>query len=534
MRMTTGPGRTRLGALRARRGEEAGFTMVLVMGLLLLSTMFALAAWSATHNDIPAAAHDVNSKRAYGAAEAGIDYYRFHLNQDNAYWSNCTNVPAPGPGQASPVNQVWNGQGLDPRAWRNLPNSQSQYTIELLPQNGYTQCSVAQPALSMIDSSTQALQIRATGRSNGVKRTIVATIRPAGFLDFLYFTDLETLDPAVYQLTNPDQASWAAQNCVVYRRDGRPDGCTAIVFANADVISGPLHTNDDLLLCGSPTFGRSSTDNIEVSAPPPGWAQSGGCSGSPTMKGTYKTTARILSMPSTNTSLAAVAKAQYTFTGATSIVLNGTSMTVTNQAAGLSNFPMALPANGVIYVQNGACGSTYNFQQQYNDPTGCANLYVKGTYSQSLTLASAGDVVVTGNLVRNGNVTLGLIPNNFARVYHPVSFDGGGGCSNASSGPYGPAPGSIEIDAAILSLQHSVIVDNWYCGDPLGTLSINGAIAQKFRGPVGTGSISNVVSGYIKNYTYDDRLKLISPPYFLNPIQSQWVVARFTEQAPAI
>ena len=43
----------------------------------------------------------------------------------------------------------------------------------------------------------------------------------------------------------------------------------------------------------------------------------------------------------------------------------------------------------------------------------------------------------------------------------------------------------IEIDAAILALDHSFIVDNWDCG-LLGALTVKGAIAQKFRGPVGT------------------------------------------------
>jgi hypothetical protein len=414
--------------------------------------------------------------------------------------------------------------------WRSVPGSTAQYTIELLPQNGFAQCTVSQPAASMIDAKTQTLQIRASGRSNAIKRSIVATIRPAGFLDFLYFTDLETLDPAA--LADPQSAAWAAQNCVIYRRNGRPQGCTNIVFANNDVISGPLHTNDDLLLCGNPTFGRSSKDRIEVSAPPQGWAESGGCSGSPQMKGTYKTNAPLLTMPSTNSSLAAVTAPGYKFTGTTTIVLNGATMNVTNAAAGLNNASMALPANGVIYVQSGACGAGYSLQQTYNDPAGCADLYVKGTYSQSLTLASQGDIIVTGNLVHSGNAVLGLIPNNFVRVYHPTSFDSDGNCSNSSSGPYGPAPQSLQIDAAILSLQHSFLVDNWYCGSPLGTLTVNGAIAQHFRGPVGTGG-GQVATGYVKNYTYDDRYKLISPPYFLSPIQTQWVVARFTEQAPA-
>ena len=45
---------------------------------------------------------------------------------------------------------------------------------------------------------------------------------------------------------------------------------------------------------------------------------------------------------------------------------------------------------------------------------------------------------------------------------------------------------TVKIDAAILSLQHSFIVDNYQCGAKLGKLTVNGAIAQQFRGPVGT------------------------------------------------
>jgi hypothetical protein len=92
-------------------------------------------------------------------------------------------------------------------------------------------------------------------------------------------------------------------------------------------------------------------------------------------------------------------------------------------------------------------------------------------------------------------------------------------------------PRNIEIDAAILTLQHSFIVDNYNCGAPLGTLTVKGAIAQRFRGPVGTGG-SAIATGYQKNYVYDDRFKFINPPYFLTPLQAAWEVIRYTEQIP--
>ena len=113
---------------------------------------------------------------------------------------------------------------------------------------------------------------------------------------------------------------------------------------------------------------------------------------------------------------------------------------------------------------------------------------------------------------------LGLIANQFVRVYHPVDAN----CDNNGG------PGSIQIDAAILALQHSFTVDHYYCGNPLGTLTVNGVIAQKFRGPVGTGG-SSISTGYLKDYNYDDRLQLRQPPYFLDPVQSAWRIQRQTE-----
>ena len=92
---------------------------------------------------------------------------------------------------------------------------------------------------------------------------------------------------------------------------------------------------------------------------------------------------------------------------------------------------------------------------------------------------------------------------------------------------------NITVEAAILSLKHSFIVDNYQCGDDLGTLTVKGAIVQKYRGPVGTGSGGSVDTGFAKNYWYDDRFRYRSPPYFLTPIDAAWDVVRSHEQLPA-
>ena len=118
---------------------------------------------------------------------------------------------------------------------------------------------------------------------------------------------------------------------------------------------------------------------------------------------------------------------------------------------------------------------------------------------------------------------LGLIANNFIRVYHPLYENPETKvleCKNATSGTLN----DVEIHAAILAINHSFIVDNYDCGSQLGTLHVLGAISQKYRGAVGTSGNT----GYIKDYVYDDRLHTITPPSFIEPVQSDWVIGRET------
>ena len=42
-----------------------------------------------------------------------------------------------------------------------------------------------------------------------------------------------------------------------------------------------------------------------------------------------------------------------------------------------------------------------------------------------------------------------------------------------------------------------------------------------------------LATGYRKDYEYNDRLRYREPPYFLDPVQASWRVARQNEQVPA-
>jgi hypothetical protein len=206
-------------------------------------------------------------------------------------------------------------------------------------------------------------------------------------------------------------------------------------------------------------------------------------------------------------------------------------MTVTTNSGSTSTVP--IPSSGVIYDANStssACSSNYSpyarNSTSYPSTSPCGNVYVKGSYSGSLTIAAENDIIVNGDLRRSGDGLIGLIANNFIRVYHPLSPTNNtttpSNCNGTSNGS--GSLNDIEIDAAMLAIQHSFIADHYNCGNDLGTLEIHGAISQKFRGPVGT--VGN--SGYEKDYTYDDRLRYLAPPHFLDPVESAWHMQRQT------
>jgi hypothetical protein len=406
---------------------------------------------------------------------------------------------------------------------------------------------------------------------------VVATFHPESFLDYVYFTQRETSDPVTYGYqplieaadrqcsktlhegrTESALANTAGQPLgeggealheVIEHHNGRTEThwansknetqslqyCDTISFVGGDNIKGPMHTDDAFVMCESPILGRGSNDPIEVSAPSPGWYSTresflhsgSNCVGKPTFKGTFRAGSANIVPPASNSELEEVVEPSYHFNGEVTICLEGTSMTVGpgNSCTGANAHRVSLPPNGVIYDSSETCTGAYSpFSLTYETTVSrCGNVNVKGKYGKPLTIAAANNVVITGNLEKEGGESmLGLIANNFIRVYHPVELKNGT-CSSGSANGSG-ALKNLKIEAALLAIQHSFIVDNYNCGGQLGNLNVFGAIAQKYRGAVGTtGS-----TGYLKNYEYDERFKTTEPPYFIQPIESEWVIGRET------
>ncbi|HVW19330.1 MAG TPA: hypothetical protein VHB30_13875 [Solirubrobacteraceae bacterium] len=566
---------------RVRAAGESGFTTIVVISALLIGTLLVGAAFTIAQGDTGPARSDQYAKQAYAAAEAGVNFYLAHLLQDSDYWKNCYTVPA---GASSyPVNRQGADFSSPSTRTQAVPGSQARYEIELLNPRGQTGCSSGSSA-SIIDASTGRLSIRSTGSYGGVRRSIVASFGRPGFLGFLWFTDKETQDPDTYSGGAP------STTCAQYYRDGRSSRCGDQQFITGDSLNGPVHTNDIWYIGGRASFGRSGKGDALEATDPAGCRPSPSCLTTATWNGGLIKGAGLVGVPTANASLKNYASADgvgsacaatspncWLFTGPVHITLGANGVQVVgptvldskgNPKAGstLKSGVGTWPPNGVIYVDNGNCKTTFPQTQTqvltdsdadgtgspgYPQGTGCGDAWVHGAAGRDVTVAAKNDVIIDGDITHaTTGVAVGLIPEGFVRVYHPCAYTktttGSGKNkkttitdSNWSTSPEDPGVGYLadpKINAAILSLKHSFLVDNWGCGSNsgLGSLHVTGAIAQYYRGTVGTNDGSgNVASGYLKDYSYDATLKQHQPPYFLEPTNATWELVSETEQVPA-
>lgn len=529
---------------RSRR-EEDGVAMITIILSLTIMMALAVAAIQYGLGSQDVSKRDQDWQSALSAAEAGLDNYQFHVNENANYIAySASNPPPDGNLAFSQYVAIPGG------------NTAGQYRYS------------ADVSRVGVDGT---ITVTSTGKVGNMKRTVQSIVRRRSFLDYLYFTDYETQDPASYT-GSPYTASQAQSYCAYHYFDGRNSNCNDIQFISADTLNGPVHSNDAILMCGSPNF------NSTVST---SWNTSGnhwrsGCGGTNPDFANPGDPQYIapLSMPPSNSALKSettTAAGGCLYTGPTRIkLLSSGKMTVkspfSKQTNNSSTCPTngttqtSLPSNGVIYVQNVPSTSSdpnytkncpYSVNGQAhplglpiaNDITdyGCrdGDVFIEGTLKGQLSVAAENNIDVTWHLTYNsgtaGTDLLGLIANNYIEIWHPVKCTSG---SSSSCNLDANFPGETarnddfhdaKVQAAILAVNHSFRVQNYNLGAPLGTLNVLGAIAQRYRGAVGTGSGGSVSTGFGKSYVYDQRLKYQSPPKFLAPISASWAIAVWKE-----
>ena len=257
---------------------------------------------------------------------------------------------------------------------------------------------------------------------------------------------------------------------------------TPMWFTSADRMYGPVHTNGQFNINGSPIFDGpissvATSINYDSNGP-----------NNPKFRGGLTLGAAPVTMPMTATGLRVAASGGgYWYTGNTTIVLqsNGT-MLVTNTALGWVGHPTALPANGAIFVNGG-------------DAT------VSGTLDGTLTIGASERILIPDHIDYKDN------PNN-----NPNATDVLGLVAEKDIVIQTSAPNGLRIQASMMALNESFMVEDWWDPPPKGELRLYGGLIEQARGPVGTFNPGNgnLVSGYKKDYKYDARLATFPPPFF--------------------
>ena len=304
-------------------------------------------------------------------------------------------------------------------------------------------------------------KLQSTGTYKGINKIITFVCQQTSSSRFAYLTNTEL-------------------------RDGSP-----IWFISGDVIRGPCHTNGQLNIMNNPTF----QDAVSSVNPLINYYHGGPPADNPAFLGSLTLGVQPIQLPTAanilnniSTAASQPGKGLY-LTGDTTITLlsNGT-MSITNHDNHWTNHNVSRPNNEALFVDGG-------------------DVNISGILSGKLTVGNRGnnkDIYVTNNILYNSdprknsssNDMLGLVSQN--NVYVDSN-----------------APNNIEIDACIVALNSSLLVEN-YDSQLKGTLTVYGGITQMVRGPVGTfnSGTGQRVSGYLKNYVYDNRLRDEAPSYF--------------------
>jgi len=535
-----------------RARSRDGFSIVLVLSVMLVTGLLLAAGFSALIGDVGLTQTCTNHTQAYYGALAGVQEYDYKLEANPDYWETCE---APSGEQEGVHYEVKVLAASTSKESACNPASPFASAIEATGSLANTfrieSTACAAPAHLTSCAGEPSAKMR--------KSSVVATFQVTGFLDYAYFTQYEDADPTLY-----DNDAHQAECEKYYPRGGN---CVTIEFAPEDSVKGPMHTDDAADICGAVEFGRKGHEPPDVVQMYGGTYSTCGNDAATFYDATGKEEkGEIIEAPESDRSLKLYVESKNLLSGDTHLILNQPEgeITVENHE-GKKTIPW--PSNGLIYVQKlegAACSYEYeqmgaDLANEATEEAGCGTVYVSGTYSKSLTIAAERELIIDGNIMPSGvaettpmtaptgTATLGLIATDFVRIYHPVEErykkpckngdkEVGGECEytneNKTNGQAScDAPGAKSGDlsnpyvyAAILSTDHSFLVDNYACGETLKDLNMYGAIAQKFRGIVGQpGS-----HGYLKDYNYDERLATDEPPYFLAPLKSGWSIIRET------
>ncbi|MEK7170970.1 MAG: hypothetical protein AAB774_01530 [Patescibacteria group bacterium] len=455
--------------------------MLLAFATVMLITTGAIM--SLNYSNYSTVKRQVKSTQALSIAEAGINYYLWHLSHNNLDY--CDGQACTGNGPFGPYTHVYKNTAGEVLG---------SYDITITPPQG----------------SNTVVSVRAEGlTTSGEKRTVVATLGIPSFAQYSFVTDSEA-----WFGENESTNGLVHSNRGIHF-DGTANGVVAAAvqtYVPANCFGGDGQSHNGVWGTGGPTsywqfqvptvnFNQLTADlnDLELAANANGIHL-------PTLlnpqgQKSYSGYAIRFNAGNTITVGKVTASKDTGGTGGACVNHGKKNSLMQENLTIWETIPRALPANGIIFVAD--------------------NAWVWGTIGARITLASGrlpststtdtniflqNDINYT---VKDGSVALGLISQGDLIV-------------NSSS------EDDLNIDAYLLS-QKGKVFRPFYLNNTKTKISIYGGIGSFSWWTWSWVSGNNVVSGYITtSQTYDTYLALNPPPLF--PTTGSFAILSWKEE----
>lgn len=175
------------------RDNKGMLSTEVAVALIFCISVIAFATAIFQRNASLSAKREENSSKAFYVAEAGINDYVWHLNQDEEYYKNVK----------------------DPAELSYQKYKDGEYFLEVQPR-------ADAPGVYI----TATGKVKIPGTSKYKTRKIKVTVQMKSFTNYMYFSDSEKIEGST----------------------------TPIWFVTGDVINGPLHCNDYIYILTNPIF----------------------------------------------------------------------------------------------------------------------------------------------------------------------------------------------------------------------------------------------------------------------------------------
>lgn len=300
-------------------------------------------------------------------------------------------------------------------------------------------------------------------------------------------------------------------SCYAYLSDNEGHG--TIWWTSNDLVEGPLHSNDQLAIRESPVFMGKVTSSAS--------AIREGNSYAPDFQRGYQLDVPPVAFPTVQD------------------LINNYYASNNNQDPQFIIDARFSKDAEVVFNSDGTI--TYSvWHYQGNDkiwdvtPTTLpldglnALIYVKGDVRVSgrvngrVTLVATKEIYITDDILYADSQNTGLLAEGTTNALGLISLDDIVVTNSVENQT------DCRINAAMLALGDEFTVQNYASGNPRGTLTIWGSLAEVMRGPVGTVGNSSLLTGYNKDYHYDNRFLSAPPPYF--PVTGQYTLYKWNDE----